>query len=215
LLHDEAGMSLIARCGWCSEDPLYQAYHDHEWGRAKPPGPKTERYLFEMLILEGAQAGLSWLTVLKKRDTYRAAFDDFDAEKVARYTPAKIEKLLLDPGIIRNRAKVNAAVGNARAALQIRREHGSLHAFLWAFVQGKSRVNHWKHYKEAPVRTEVSDAMSKALQGYGMKFVGSTICYAFMQATGMVDDHEIGCHVRTNAQQSAKTVKAGLPKTKK
>jgi DNA-3-methyladenine glycosylase I len=191
-----APAATLHRCGWCSDDPLYQAYHDHEWGVAKPASAETERYLFEMLILEGAQAGLSWITVLKKRESYRAAFDNFDAAKVARYAPEKIEALLQNPGIIRNRAKVNAAVGNAKAALAIRKEHGSLHAFLWGFVGGKPLRNQWNHYKEAPVSTPQSDAMSKALQGYGMKFVGTTICYAFMQATGMVDDHETGCFVR-------------------
>jgi DNA-3-methyladenine glycosylase I len=177
------------RCGWVSDDPLYQRYHDTEWGVPS----HDERHLFEMMILEGAQAGLSWITILKKRENYRAAFDNFDAAQVARFTPARLERLLLDPGIVRNRAKVNAAVLNARAVLKIRAEHGSLDAFLWNIAGGKPVRNRWASYRDAPTRTAVSDAMSKALLGYGCKFVGSTICYSLMQAAGMVNDHETGC----------------------
>jgi DNA-3-methyladenine glycosylase I len=180
----------LHRCGWCSDDLLYIAYHDEEWGVPS----HDDRHLFEMLILEGAQAGLSWITILRKRENYRAAFDNFDAAKVARYTPAKIEKLLADPGIVRNRAKVGAAVGNARAVLEIRKEFGSLDAFVWQFVGGKPLQRRVESYKQAPAKTAESDAMSRALLERGMKFVGSTICYAYMQATGMVNDHELACH---------------------
>ena len=177
------------RCGWVSDDPLYIAYHDTEWGVPV----HDDRQLFEMLILEGAQAGLSWITILKKREGYRAAFDNFDAAKVARYTPAKVEKLMQDAGIVRNRAKINATILTAQAVLKIRHEHGSLDAFLWQFTGGKPIRNRVVNYRDAPAKTEASDAMSKALLAYGCKFVGSTICYAFMQATGMVNDHEATC----------------------
>jgi DNA-3-methyladenine glycosylase I len=186
----------IHRCGWVSDDPLYIAYHDNEWGVPV----HDDRQLFEMLILEGAQAGLSWITILKKREGYRAAFDNFDAAKVARYTPAKIEKLMLDAGIVRNRAKINATILTAQAVLKIRKEHGSLDAFLWQFVGGKPVRNRIENYRDAPAKTAQSDAMSKALLTYGCKFVGSTICYAFMQATGMVDDHETRCIRRVRAR---------------
>ena len=158
-----------------------------------------------MLILEGAQAGLSWITILKKREHYRAAFDNFDAAKVARYTPARVEKLMLNAGIVRNRAKINATILNAQAVLKIRKEHGSLDAFLWQFVGGKPLRNGVKNYREAPAKTGASDAMSKALLGYGCKFVGSTICYAFMQATGMVNDHLVSCFRR----QASGVVRSG------
>lgn len=177
------------RCGWVSDDPLYIRYHDEEWGRPS----HDDRHLFEMLILEGAQAGLSWITILKKRENYRKAFDNFDAAKVARYTPARVEKLMQNAGIVRNRAKINAAILNAQAVLRIRKEHGPLDAFLWSFVGGKPIRNRVENYRNAPAKTAVSDTMSKALLGYGCKFAGSTICYAFMQATGMVDDYETRC----------------------
>ena len=180
----------LHRCGWCSDDPLYIRYHDEEWGVPS----HDDRHLFEMLILEGAQAGLAWITILKKREHYRVAFDQFDAEKVARYSLLKIERLLADPGIVRNRAKVGAAVLNARAVLGIREAHGSLDAFLWQFAGGKPAQNRWHSYRDAPVRTPGSEAMSRALLALGCKFVGPTICYAFMQATGMVNDHETACH---------------------
>ena len=180
----------IHRCGWCSDDPLYQRYHDEEWGVPC----HDDRQLFELLILEGAQAGLSWITILRKRENYRAAFANFDAVKVARFTPEKIEALLQNEGIVRNRLKLQSTVLNAQATLEIRAQHGSLDAFLWQFVGGKPLRNRWKSYKEAPASSPESDAMSKGLKAYGMKFVGSTICYAFMQATGMVNDHELGCH---------------------
>ena len=178
------------RCGWCTDDPLYIAYHDEEWGVPS----RDDRHLFEMLILEGAQAGLSWITILRKRENYREAFDGFDVEKVARYTPAKIEKLLANPGIVRNRLKVASAVRNAKAVLKIQDEFGSLGDFVWQFVGSKTKQNSIAHYKQGFVKTSESDAMSKALLARDMKFVGSTICYSFMQATGMVNDHEITCH---------------------
>jgi len=146
-----------------------------------------------MLILEGAQAGLSWTTILRKREGYREAFENFDVERVARFTPARIERLLKNPSIVRNRAKVESAVLNARAALAIREEFGSLDNYLWSFTGGRSIVNRWKTHREAPATSEQSDAMSRALKGRDCKFVGSTICYAFMQATGMVDDHQLDC----------------------
>ena len=183
------GEKPIKRCGWVSDDPLYIRYHDEEWGVPS----HDDRHLFEMMILEGAQAGLSWITILRKRENYRAAFDNFDAAKVARYTPARVEKLMQNEGIVRNRAKINATVLNAKAVLKIRAEHGSLDAFLWQFVGGKPIRNLRKSFRDGPTKTPESDAMSKALLAYGCKFVGSTICYSLMQATGMVDDHEASC----------------------
>jgi DNA-3-methyladenine glycosylase I len=178
------------RCGWCTDDPLYIQYHDQEWGVPS----HDDRHLFEMLILEGAQAGLSWITILRKREGYREAFDNFDVAKVARYTPARIEKLLTNPAIVRNRAKVEAAVRNAKATLKIQDEFGSLDAFVWQVVNGKPQQREVKSYKQAPATTAESDQLSKSLLARDMKFVGSTICYSFMQATGMVNDHEIACH---------------------
>ena len=189
------------RCGWCSDDPLYVRYHDEEWGVPS----HDDRHLFEMLILEGAQAGLSWITILRKRDNYRDAFDNFEVERVARYSTAKIEKLLGNAGIVRNRAKVGAAVLNARAVLAIRDKAGSLDKFLWRFSAGRSIQNKWKSYRDAPVNTAESDAMSKALLAHGCKFVGSTICYSLMQATGMVNDHESECHRHLTVRQLGKT----------
>lgn len=177
------------RCPWCLGSQLYKAYHDQEWGTPS----HDDRHLFEMIVLEGAQAGLSWSTILNKRENYRAAFDNFDAERIARYGERKIAKLLADSGIVRNRLKIAAAVQNAKACLEVRDEFGSLDAFLWQFVSGKPLQNHRKSLKEVPARTAESDAMSKALIKRGFKFVGSTICYAFMQATGMVNDHLITC----------------------
>jgi DNA-3-methyladenine glycosylase I len=165
------------------------AYHDSEWGVPS----HDDRYLFEMLTLEGAQAGLSWSTILRKREGYREAFDGFDVDRVARFTPARIERLLADPGIVRNRAKVESTVANARAVRAIRDEFGSLDRYLWSFTGGQPIVNRWKRLSDVPATSHESDAMSKALKGRGFKFVGSTICYAFMQATGMVDDHLTIC----------------------
>lgn len=179
----------MKRCTWAGSDPLYLAYHDEEWGVPS----YDDRHLFEMLILEGAQAGLSWITILKKRENYRAAFAGFDPEKIARYGPRKLESLLKNPGIVRNRLKVEAAVKNARACLEIIEETGNLHGFLWQFTGGEPLVNRWKSLKEIPAKTAESDAMSKALKKRGFSFVGSTICYAFMQAVGMVNDHTTDC----------------------
>ena len=177
------------RCGW-ARTPLDIEYHDAEWGVPV----HDERRLFEFLILEGAQAGLSWTTILKKRESYRRAFDDFDMERIAAYDDAKVAALLADPGIVRNRLKVSSAIDNAKAALSIRaEERGGLDGYLWSFVGGKPIVNAWASYREAPARTAESDAMSKALKKRGFRFVGSTICYAFMQAVGMVNDHETSC----------------------
>ena len=185
------------RCPWCVGHADYERYHDEEWGVPV----HDERALFEMLTLEGAQAGLSWLTVLRKREGYRRAFDGFDAGRIARYRPARIEKLLRDPGIVRNRLKVESVVANARALLELREAGGTLDALLWGFVDGRPRVNHWRSLREAPASTAQSDAMSKELKRRGFRFVGSTICYAFMQAVGMVDDHLPGCWRRAPARR--------------
>ncbi len=180
----------ITRCAWVpSRDELYTEYHDHEWGVPV----YDDRLLFEFLILEGAQAGLSWSTVLKKRDSYRAAFDNFEIEKVAAYGDAKVGELLANPGIVRNRLKIASAIRNAKVALELQKEFGSLSAALWQFVDGKPKKNVWKSISEIPARTPESDAMSKFLIKRGMNFVGSTICYAFMQAVGMVNDHTVDC----------------------
>jgi DNA-3-methyladenine glycosylase I len=176
------------RCGW-AKTPIEIDYHDREWGVPVHDDQK----LFEFLVLEGAQAGLSWVTILKKREAYRKAFDQFEIAKVARYRPARVEKLLANPGIVRNRLKVEAAVINARCTLAAQQQFGSLDAYLWRFVDGRPMRNAWKSLKEIPSSTCQSDAMSKDLRGRGFKFVGSTICYAFMQAVGMVNDHAIDC----------------------
>lgn len=187
------------RCGWCLSTPLYQKYHDQEWGR-----PVTDdATLFEFLLLEGAQAGLSWITVLNKRENYRRLFDNFDPEKIARYTPKKIEKLLQDPGIIRNRLKVESAVKNARAALALRDSGSSLAEFLWQFTDGRVVVNRYRSLNQVPASTPASDAMSKALKKAGFSFVGSTIMYAHMQATGMVNDHLVTCPAHAECEREA------------
>ena len=182
----------LPRCGWATSDPLYLAYHDEEWGVPV----HDDRRLFEMLILEGAQAGLSWLTILKRREGYRRAFHEFDPEKIARFGEKDVARLLTDPGIIRNRAKVEATIKNAQAYLNLVEETGTLDAFLWQFVGGKPKVNRWKTLKEIQPETPESKAMSKELKRRGFGFVGSTICYAFMQAVGMVDDHVATCFKR-------------------
>jgi DNA-3-methyladenine glycosylase I len=176
------------RCGWARGDK-YIAYHDAEWGVPL----HDDGALFELLILEGAQAGLSWSTILNKRDRYREVFDGFDARKVARYGERKVAALLEDAGIVRNRLKVNAAVTNAKAFLAVRKEFGTFDGYIWSFVGGRPVRNAWGELKEVPARTAESDAMSKDLKKRGFTFVGSTICYAFMQATGMVNDHLTGC----------------------
>jgi len=176
-------------CAWARTHDLQRTYHDEEWGVPL----HDDRKLFEFLVLEGAQAGLSWLTILKKRDHYRRAFDGFDAAKIARYGDRKLAALLADEGIVRNRLKIAAAVQNARAFLAVREEHGSFDRYLWQFVDSRPIVNRWKSKSEVPARTRESDAMSEDLLARGFKFVGPTICYAFMQATGMVNDHTVDC----------------------
>jgi len=180
---------MIKRCEWCGDDALYIDYHDNEWGVPI----HDEQRLFEFLILEGAQAGLSWLTILKKRENYRQAYDNFNCEQIARYSPRKIEELLANKGIVRNRLKIEAALKNARATLGIREQFGSLDTFLWKYVDGTPRQNSWKSLAEVPTQTRESSLMSKDLKKRGFTFVGPTICYAFMQATGMVNDHLTDC----------------------
>jgi len=177
------------RCKWCGNDPLYIAYHDDEWGIPV----HDDRLLFEFLILEGAQAGLSWLTILKKRENYRKVFHAFDYETIADYTETDVKHLLSNSGIVRNRLKIESAIKNARGVLDIQKEFGSLDAWLWRYVEGIPRQNKWKSMTEIPVKTEISEMMSKDLKKRGFNFVGPTICYAFMQATGMVNDHTIDC----------------------
>ncbi|NNM79636.1 MAG: DNA-3-methyladenine glycosylase I [Gallionella sp.] len=179
----------VCRCAWAGSDELYRHYHDREWGVPLHDDHK----LFEFLILEGAQAGLSWITVLRKREHYRAAFDDFAVQRIARYTPAHIESLLQNPGIVRNRLKVNAAVLNAQKFLEVQAEFGSFDHYIWQFAGGQTRQNARRSMAEVPASTAESDAMSKELKRRGFKFVGTTICYAFMQATGMVNDHTTDC----------------------
>jgi DNA-3-methyladenine glycosylase I len=177
------------RCAWCLKDKLYMDYHDKEWGVPV----HDDQILFEMINLEGAQAGLSWYTVLVKRENYRLAFDNWEAKKIAKYTPAKVEKLLQNAGIIRNRLKVEGTVKNAKAFLAIQKEFGSFDQYIWQFVNHKPIINNWKSLGECPAKTAESDAMSKDLLKRGFKFVGSTICYAYMQAVGMVNDHIADC----------------------
>jgi DNA-3-methyladenine glycosylase I len=179
----------LTRCPWAGSDPLMIAYHDQEWGVPV----HDDRLLFEFLILEGAQAGLSWRTVLHKRDAYRKAFANFDVERVARFGERQVVKLMNDEGIIRNRLKIASTITNAKAVLAVRKTYGSLDAYLWRFVDGKPINSRVKSFKDVPAKTAASDAMSKALLKDGFKFVGSTICYAFMQATGMVNDHLVTC----------------------
>ncbi|MCP4745417.1 MAG: DNA-3-methyladenine glycosylase I [Desulfobacteraceae bacterium] len=179
----------IKRCRWCTDDPEYIAYHDLEW--AVPL--RDDKSLFEFLILEGSQAGLSWLTILKKRENYRKAFEGFDPAAVARFDQRRITRLLSNPGIVRNRLKVEAAVKNARAVLKIKEKYGCLSDYLWRYVDGRPIQNAWKTHVQVPAATEQSKAMSKDLKAFGCSFVGPTICYAFMQAVGMVNDHTTDC----------------------
>lgn len=177
------------RCAWCGDDPLYQAYHDEEWGVPL----RDDARLFELINLEGAQAGLAWITILRKRENYRRAFDGFDAETVARYDDAKVEELLQDPGIVRNRLKVQSTISNARAYLDLREGGESFAEFLWDFVGGEPIVNSFRSLKEVPAETAESKSMSKTLKKRGFRFVGPTICYAFMQSAGLVNDHVVDC----------------------
>ncbi len=192
------------RCAWSGNDPLYIAYHDEEWGVPV----HDDRHLFEMLLLEGAQAGLSWLTILKKRENYRKSFDYFDPEKVAAYSGRDIQRLLANSGIVRNRLKIESAIKNAQGVLKIQEEFGTLASFLWRFIDGIPRQNNWKSMAELPTRTHQSDAMSKELQRRGFNFVGPTICYSFMQAVGMVNDHVVGCFRHAEVQQMAQRITA-------
>ena len=180
---------MIKRCAWVPDDDLYIHYHDEEWGVPV----FDDQQLFEFLILEGAQAGLSWSTILKKRENYQKAFDHFDAAKISGYNQQKIDDLLNNPGIVRNRLKIKSTIQNAKAFLEIQKEQGSFSHYIWSFVGGKPIINHFKNLKDLPAKTEISDAMSKDLKKRGFNFVGSTICYAFMQAVGMVNDHTIDC----------------------
>jgi DNA-3-methyladenine glycosylase I len=183
-------VSDLKRCGWAPlDDPLYREYHDKEWGVPV----HDDRTIFEFLVLEGNQAGLSWGTILRKRENFRRAFDAFDPGKVARYDGKKVRSLLGDAGIIRNRLKIQAAVANAKAFLEVQREFGSFDAYIWRFVGGRPRVNRWKSLAEIPATTPESEAMSRELLSRGFRFVGPTICYAHMQATGMVNDHVVSC----------------------
>lgn len=177
------------RCPWPGRDPLYVTYHDQEWGVPL----RDDARLFEFLMLEGAQAGLSWITVLRKRENYHKALHGFDPQRIARYTEQDLTRLLADPGIIRNRLKCEAMIGNARAFLELQAKEGSFADFLWQFVDGQPILNHWRSMAEVPASTPVSDRMSKELKRRGFRFVGSTICYAHMQATGMVNDHLVDC----------------------
>ncbi|MEH7493033.1 DNA-3-methyladenine glycosylase I [Neobacillus niacini] len=187
----------MKRCGWVNQDPLYIDYHDHEWGVPV----YDDRLLFEYLNLEGAQAGLSWYTILKKRENYRKAFDFFDPKIIISYDEKKIEELLQNEGIVRNKLKVNAVITNAKAFLKVKEEFGSFSEYIWSFVDGKPINNHFKDLSEVPATTEISDRLSKDLKKRGFKFVGSTICYAFMQATGMVNDHVEKCFCYLESQE--------------
>lgn len=182
-------MTELRRCGWAEVNDLMREYHDREWGVPV----HDDRKLFEYMVLDGFQAGLSWATILNKRDNFRRAFDDFDPTRIARYTKRKVEKLMADAGIVRNRQKIESAIGNAKAFLELQREYGSFDAFIWQFVSGAPRQSRWRTMKQIPTTSPVSDRMSKDLKSRGFRFVGSTICYAFMQAAGLVNDHVVTC----------------------
>jgi DNA-3-methyladenine glycosylase I len=193
-----SGSDTKRRCGWAT-DPLNVSYHDEEWGVPV----HDDRTLFELLTLEGAQAGLSWLTILKKRTAYRRAFGDFDPARVARFPKGRVERLLIDPGIVRNRAKIEATIANARAVLDVQRAYGSFDAYLWRFVGGTPIENAWRSMRELPAQTDISRALSKDLAKRGFRFVGPTICYAFMQAVGLVNDHLVDCFRRSEIRRLA------------
>lgn len=186
----------LPRCPWCGDDPLYVAYHDEEWGRPQ----HDEHKLFEMLILEGAQAGLSWITILRKREGYRRAFYGFDPVKVAQMSEEDVERLMLDSSIVRNRLKIRSAIRNARVFLQLQQQHGSFDQWLWAHTDGGSLVNHWQSMADSPATSELSDNISRELKKAGMNFVGSTVIYAYLQATGVINDHLQGCHLHPQYQ---------------
>jgi DNA-3-methyladenine glycosylase I len=195
-----------SRCGWGESDPLYIAYHDEEWGVPS----YDDRHLLEMLLLEGAQAGLSWLTILRKRENYRKAFHAFDPEKIAAYSQRDIQRLLNDPGIVRNRLKIESAIKNARGMLDIAQEFGSFSSFLWRYANNSPKQNAWRSLSEIPARTQQSDMMSNDLKKRGFNFVGSTICYAFMQSVGMVNDHIVNCFRHVEVRKMARQIKSGL-----
>lgn len=199
----------LTRCWWCGDDPLYVAYHDTEWGVPV----HDDRTLFEFLILEGAQAGLSWITILRKRDAYRRAFAGFDPKKVARFTPAHVEKLMQDSGIVRNRSKIESAITNARAFLEVQKEFGSFDAYQWGFVEHTPVQGGIRSRKDIVPRTEISDALSKDLKKRGFKFVGSTIMYAHMQAVGMVNDHVVDCFRHRALSKPQETARRRAKKT--
>ncbi|RUT79597.1 DNA-3-methyladenine glycosylase I [Ancylomarina longa] len=186
------------RCAWAGSNPLYKSYHDTEWGVPL----HDDQMLFEFLILEGAQAGLSWITILRKRENYREAFDNFDPNIIVDYTTSKVEELMQNEGIVRNRRKIEATIKNAKAFLEVQREFGSFNEYIWSFTDGKSIINRWKDLSELPASTKESIAMSKDLKKRGFTFVGPTICYAFMQATGMVNDHTTDCFLYKNHLQN-------------
>lgn len=188
---------LLIRCGWCGSDPLYTAYHDREWGVPL----RDDRALFELLVLEGAQAGLSWLTILRKRDNYRRAFSGFEVEHVCRFGTPEVERLLQDSGIVRNRKKIEAAVNNAAAVLRIKKHYGSFTDYLWQFVDHRPIQHHYRTLAEIPARSPESDRMATSLKAQGFSFVGSTICYAFMQSAGMVNDHLVDCFRHRQVQE--------------
>lgn len=191
---------VIKRCQWVSDDPIYINYHDKEWGVPV----YSDKKLFEMMILEGAQAGLSWITILKKRSHYRKVFDGFDARKIAGYKQKKIDSLLQDPGIVRNKLKIESTISNAKLYLELKEKQGRFSDFLWQFVDGEPIQNKWRSLKQVPVSTEASDAMSKELKRLGFKFIGTTICYAFMQSVGMVNDHTTDCFCHDSVREIGK-----------
>ena len=182
-------MTEITRCSWCGDDPLYQQYHDNEWGVPC----RDDKKLFEFVLLEGAQAGLSWITILRKREGYRSAFADFDVQKVAAFTEKDVERLMSDAGIVRNRLKINSAISNARLFIEIQKEFGSFSDYFWGYVDNQPIVNRWATLGEIPATTELSDLIAKDMKKRGFKFFGSTICYAHMQAMGLVNDHCLDC----------------------
>lgn len=182
-------LATVKRCNWCGDDPLYQHYHDTEWGMPC----RDDKKLFEFLILEGAQAGLSWITILRKREAYRKSYAGFDAEKVARFNGRSVERLLADQGIVRNKLKIESSINNARLFLGLQEEFGSFSNYFWGFVDNRPIVNRWKSMKDIPAATPLSDTISRDMKQRGFKFFGTTICYAHMQATGMVNDHLVSC----------------------
>lgn len=187
------------RCDWVTDDPLYQAYHDEEWGSLSRF--QNDHYLFEMLTLEGAQAGLSWITILKRRENYRKAFDAFDPAVIANYGEEKINQLLGNKGIIRNRRKIESTINNGQAFVKVQEEFGSFHRFLWEFVGGKQIVNSWRKQEDVPASSDLSEALSKELKKRGFTFVGPIICYSFLQAVGLIDDHTIGCFLKSTKRR--------------